>query len=135
MGKKGAKREFVNNNSNQSSANACTAKQQHVVAKSPNEEGGQQRQSNSVGAQNSVGNLKSFEHLFETLIQTQNQCRDDQIQRFTQLEVHSYIHFLEGIIRQSVKQGCSRIFCRVQAIADGNRQNANFPDFFTSKTK
>lgn len=32
-------------------------------------------------------NLKSFEHLLESLIQTQNQCRDEQAQNFAQLQV------------------------------------------------
>ena len=35
-------------------------------------------------------NLKSFEYLLKVLIQTQNQCRDEQTQRFTQLEVSDF---------------------------------------------
>lgn len=41
-------------------------------------------------------NLKSFEYLVEVLIQTQNQCRDEQTQRFTQLEVSDFEACLNG---------------------------------------
>lgn len=73
MGKKGVvtnKKEQVNN-----SPTSAT--------KSATEENGP-----AGGApSNTLGNLKSFEHLIESLILTQTQCRDEQAQQFVQLQV------------------------------------------------
>lgn len=81
MGKKGGLIVNKNDYKKESSNNPTSA------TKNTNEEGA----SGTPFAANSTvvagSNLKSFEHLLESLIQTQNQCRDEQAQNFAQLQV------------------------------------------------
>lgn len=72
MGKKFASKK--DSNTNQTNA-----------LKSANEEGGSD--ASAAATTNSAGNLKSFEHLLETVIETQNQFRDDQDKHFAQQKV------------------------------------------------
>ena len=66
---------------NKKGANKKESNSPASVSKNSNDESG-----GTAGTSNSAG-LKSFEHIIESLIQTQNQCRDEQAQHFAQLEV------------------------------------------------